>query len=479
MFGPTLANAFREVKQTFDPEGILNPGKIIDTPGFRENLRLAPDAKTWEPVTHLDFTFEGGMAAAADQCNGQGACRKHEGGMCPSYMVTREEEHSTRGRANLLRLTFTGAIPHEELTGDRLFEALDLCVECKACAAECPTGVDMAKLKYEVLAQRNKVRGVPLRARVFANIALISRLTAPFGRVANLVGSLPPARSVMSRFVGFAAERPLPAFASQTFPKWFKRRTPSEMHRSRGIRGDAVLFHDTFTDYYHPEVGRAAVRILEALGYNVIIADRTACCGRPAISKGLLPTAKRWAAQNVEALRHYAERGVPIIGTEPSCLLTFRHEYPELLGDSAAKTLAEHSFMLDEFILKLAEEEPEAVKAAFRDDLTQDILLHAHCHQKASIGADPTLQMLRLVPGYTASLVDTSCCGMAGSFGVEAEQYDISREMGALRLFPAVESAGEDTAIAITGVSCRQQIGHFTSRKPRHAIEILADALRE
>ena len=167
MFGPTLTNAFREVKQTFDPDGLLNPGKIIDTPGFRENLRLAPDAKTWEPITHLDFSFEGGFAAAADQCNGQGACRKHEGGMCPSYMVTHEEEHSTRGRANLLRLAFSGALPHEELTGDRLFEALDLCVECKACAAECPTGVDMAKLKYEVLAQRNAgPRRAPASARL-------------------------------------------------------------------------------------------------------------------------------------------------------------------------------------------------------------------------------------------------------------------------------------------------------------------------
>lgn len=479
MFGPTLTNAFREVKHTFDPDNLLNPGKIIDTPGFRENLRLPPDAKTWEPVTYLNFDFEGGFAAAADQCNGQGACRKHEGGMCPSYMVTHEEEHSTRGRANLLRLTFSGALPHDELTGDRLYEALDLCVECKACAAECPTGVDMAKLKYEVLAQRNKARGVPIRARFFANINTISKLTAPVGRIANLVGSLPPARRVMSRIVGFAPQRPLPAFAPQTFPKWFKRRNAADMHRSRGIRGDAVLFHDTFTDYYHPEVGQATVRILEALGYNVIIAERTACCGRPAISKGLLPTAKRWAAQNVEALRHYAERGVPIIGTEPSCLLTFRHEYPELLTDPAAKTLAAHTFMLDEFILKLAEEEPEAVRAAFRDDLSLNVLLHAHCHQKASIGADPTLEMLRLVPGYRATLVETSCCGMAGSFGFETEHYDISREMGSLRLFPAVEAADKDTAIAITGVSCRQQIGHFTSRKPRHAIELMADALRK
>src|SRR5690606_38151691 len=188
---------------------------------------------------------------------------------------------------------------------------------------------------------------------------------------------------------------------------------------------------------------------------------------------------KRWAAQNLEALRHYAERGVPIIGTEPSCLLTFRHEYPELLDDPATKMLAENTFMLDEFVLKLASEEPEAVQAVFRDDMEQDILPRARGHRKASIGAAPTLKMLRLVRGYTATLVETSCCGMAGSFGFEAEHYDISRQMGSLKLFPAVENVGDDTAIAITGVSCRQQIDHFTSRKPRHAIEILADALRE
>jgi FAD/FMN-containing dehydrogenase/Fe-S oxidoreductase len=493
MFGPTLANAFREVKQTFDPKGLLNPGKIIDTPGFRENLRLQADATTWEPVTYLDFTYEHGLYAAADQCNGQGACRKHEGGMCPSYMVTLEEEHSTRGRANLLRLTMSGVLPRDDLTGDRLFEALDLCVECKACKAECPTGVDMAKLKYEVLAQRNEVRGVPLRARLFAQINTLSRLTSPFGRVANLVSRMRPLRVVMQRLTGIAAQRPLPAFASQTFPAWFKRHHDDESVRPeprrdvegraasttpRVSRGEAVFFHDTFTDYYHPEVGRAAVRILEALGYTVVLAERTGCCGRPAISKGLLPTARRWARGNVEALLPYAERGVPIVGTEPSCLLTFRDEYPDLLRDDDARTVADQSFLLDELLVKLAAEEPESVRGVFRDGLDQDILLHAHCHQKAIVGPEPTLEALRLVPGYRVSLVETSCCGMAGSFGFEAEHYEVSKAMGGLRLFPAVEAAGAGAEIAITGVSCRQQIGHFTSRKPRHAIEILADALK-
>jgi Fe-S oxidoreductase len=535
MFGPALANAFREVKRTFDPDGLLNPGKIIDTPAFGDNLRLGPETRNWKPVTYLDFTYEGGMAAAAEQCNGQGACRKDDGGMCPSFMVTREEEHSTRGRANLLRLTFSGTLPHGELHSDRLFEALDLCVECKACKAECPSGVDMAKLKYEVLAQRNQARGVPMRARVFANINLLSRLTAPFGSIANFAGRQKTLRAVMQRLAGVHAERPLPAFAKQTFPAWFRGRhvrqagkqasgqtdkpknadrmprPPTGSGRTDGdtvrgepveprvleiphpealegregqssspaSRGEAVLFHDTFTDYYHPEVGQAAVRILEALGYDVVLAARAGCCGRPAISKGMLSTAKKWAAKNVEALLPYALRGVPIVGTEPSCLLTFRDEYPELLRSDSAGIVAGQTLLLDELLVKLAKAEPELVSGIFHSDIQREVLLHAHCHQKAIVGPEPTLQALRLVPGYKVSLVETSCCGMAGSFGFEAEHYEISRAMGSLRLFPAIEGAAPGTEIAITGVSCRQQIGHFTSRRPRHAIEVLADALRQ
>jgi Fe-S oxidoreductase len=377
----------------------------------------------------------------------------------------------------------SGALPQEDLTGDRIYEALDLCVECKACKAECPTGVDMAKLKYEVLAQRHEFHGVPLRARVFAQINLISRLTSPVGRVANLISRIGPLRAVMQRVAGIASQRPLPAFASESFPSWFRKHSESEGEDSRPpgrvSRGEAVYFHDTFTDYYHPEVGKAAVRILEALGYSVVLAERTGCCGRPAISKGLLPLARRSARTNVDALLPYAKRGVPIVGTEPSCLLTFRDEYPDLLRDDASKTVAAQSLLLDELLVRLGAEEPEAVAAVFRDGLDEDVLLHAHCHQKAMVGPEPTLKALRLVPGYKVSLVETSCCGMAGSFGFEAEHYDVSKAMGSLRLFPAVEAASASTAIAITGVSCRQQIGHFTSRKPRHALEILADALKD
>ncbi len=475
MFGPQLTEAFREVKRTFDPDGLLNPGKIVDTPGFTENLRLSPRTVNWEPVTYLDFSFEGGLARAAEQCNGQGACRKLEGGMCPSYMATMEEEHSTRGRANLLRLAMAGVMPPTELTGDRVHQALDLCVECKACKAECPSGVDLAKLKYEVLAQRNRVHGVPLRARLFANIGSLAKVGSMMAPVANLAGSFGFARQLLQRYGGIHHARPLPKFASQTFPRWFKGRTVATT--STVTRGDAVFFHDTFTDNFHPEAGKAAVRVLEALGYNVVLAERTACCGRPAISKGLLETARGWARRNVQALLPYAERGVPIVGIEPSCILSFRDEYPDLLTDEASRKVASHAFLLDELITKLAAEDA-SVKDLFRDDLQREVVLHAHCHQKAIAGPEPTVNALRLVPGYKVQLVDTGCCGMAGSFGFEAEHYDISKAMGSLKLFPAVEAAAPDAEIAITGVSCRQQIGHFTSRRPRHAVEVLADALK-
>ena len=404
MFGPQLTAAFREVKQAFDPDGLLNPGKIIDTPAFGENLRLGPDTHNTEPVTLLDFSAEGGIAGAAEQCNGQGACRKLDGGMCPSFMVTKDEEHSTRGRANLLRLTLAGVLTPETLAADRLHDALDLCVECKACKAECPSGVDLAKLKYEVLSQRNLARGVPLRSRLFARIAILSRLGSHAAPLANLAARQRPLRRLLQRLGGVHAERPLPALASETFPTWF-RRHEKERAAPRSRRGEVALFHDTFTDYYHPEVGRAAVRLLEALGYEVVLAAQTGCCGRPAISKGMLGTARDWARRNVDALMPYAERGLPIVGTEPSCLLSFRDEYPDLLRDDASRAVAAQTFLLDELVANLAAED-DSIASLFRADLQRTVLLHGHCHQKALVGAEPTLAALRLVPGYSVQLID-------------------------------------------------------------------------
>ncbi|HJM74522.1 MAG TPA: FAD-linked oxidase C-terminal domain-containing protein [Dehalococcoidia bacterium] len=478
MFGPQLTEAFRELKRAFDPQGILNPGKIVDTPQIDDYLRLSPTTRNTEPPTYLDFAADGGFARAIEQCNGQGACRKMDGGMCPSYMITRDEEHSTRGRANLLRMAISSVLPPEELTGKRVFEALDLCVECKACKSECPSGVDMAKLKYEVLAQRNDEHGLPLRSRLFGSIATLSRIASATAPVSNALARLWPVRWALHRVVGIHSQRPLPAFERETFRSWFSRRA---VPTSQAPRGEVVLFDDTFTRYNHPQVGHAATRVLEALGYHVVLVDRQACCGRPAISKGMLGTAREWAAQNIEALLPYAERGVPIIGVEPSCLLALRDEYPLLVPEGAQRTaslkVAEQALLLDELIAKLADEDPSIASIFGDSDSRGAVLLHGHCHQKATAGMDSTLTALRLA-GREPELIDSACCGMAGSFGFEAEHYELSQQMGALKLFPAVEAAPRDTEVAVTGVSCRQQITHFTSRHPRHVAELLANALR-
>ena len=470
MFGPRLVEAFRETKRIFDSEGLLNPGKIIDTPPFRDNLRLSPETVNHNPPGWLDFSAEGGLARAAEMCNGQGACRKFDGGMCPSFQVTQDEEHSTRGRANLLRQVLNGAMPLEELSGDRLHDALDLCVECKACKAECPSGVDLAKIKYEVLGHRHRARGVPLRARAFANISMLLQLGSLTPRLANAVASTAMAKLVLQR-LGVHPQRPLPRVARRTFDRWFRRRTAPAP-----TRGDVVLFDDTFTNHVHPEVGISATRIIEALGYRVVRVDNRECCGRPSISKGLLDDARRLAERNVSALLEHAAAGTPIIGTEPSCLLTLRDEYPLLLRSEAASAVADRALLLDEWLA--AELERSDATRIFADEGggRGELMLHTHCHQKALAGFAHTLEALQAA-GYEPRPIDSGCCGMAGSFGFEAEHYEISRKMGELKLFPAVRGAGE-VPVAITGVSCRQQIGHFTESQPRHVVEYLAVALQ-
>ncbi len=478
MFGPRLTQAFRDLKTLWDQQGLLNPGKIVATPPFADNLRLSPATVNAQGRTELDFRPEGGLARAAEQCNGQGACRKLDGGMCPSFMVTGDEEHSTRGRANLLRQALNGVLPLEELTSERMREALDLCVECKACATECPSGVDFAKLKYEVQAQASAAHGAPLRDRAFARIRLLSALASPVAPLANAIVRPRPLRALLERLGGVSRRRPLPAFAPRSFGRWWSRRPA---RTGEAPRGEAVYLADTFTEYFHPEAGQAAVRVLEALGYAVTVVEGLRCCGRPAISKGQLGLARDWAKENVARLAPYARRGVPIVGTEPSCLLTLRDEYRDLLPhDAASATVAAQAVLLDELLARLAAEDSsvrDRFAAPEADGDAPDVLVHAHCHQKALAGAEATLRALSAA-GYRPSLIESGCCGMAGSFGFEREHYDISREMGAYRLFPAVESAPEGTPIAITGVSCRQQIGHFTTRTPRHTAELLAAHLR-
>lgn len=473
MFGSELYQAFKELKSAYDPEGTMNPGKIIETPAIRENLRIGPATRNIEVHTYLDFTEDGGFARHIEACNGQGACRRMDGTMCPSYMVTREEEHSTRGRANMLRMVVSGKLPAKELSGERLYKTLDLCIECKACKAECPSNVDMAKLKSEVLTRYHKEHGLSLRARAFGNIATLARWGQRAAPIVNAVNSLPVTRLLGERLLGISSRRPLPKLAARSFSSWFKGQKP----QTSGARGEVVYFHDTFTETMHPETGQAAVRILEALGYRVKVETQKTCCGRPLISKGQLDKAAVWARINVDALAPHAQAGTLIVGTEPSCLLTLRDEYPELLRDDASKAVASQALMLDELLVRLAKDEPEAVKAVFKGAQTP-LQVHGHCHQKAIVGTDPTLGALRLA-GFTPELIDSGCCGMAGTFGFEAEHYDISQAMGALRLFPAIEAEDKKGVdVAISGVSCRQQIDHFTSKRPRHVVEYLADALR-
>jgi FAD/FMN-containing dehydrogenase/Fe-S oxidoreductase len=470
LFGPTLYRAFCDVKRAFDPKNLMNPGKIVDCPPMTESLRTGPSYKTWAPQTVLDFSGQGGFAAAIEMCSGMGVCRKKlTGTMCPSYMATLDEVHSTRGRANALRAVLSGKVPKEEFTGKGLYDVLDLCLECKGCKAECPSNVDMAKFKYEFLSHYYTANGFPLRNRLFGRIERIHRWGSRFSRLSNWFMRVPLNRWLLERLAGIDRRRPLPTLALESFENWFRRRT-SEGTGSKGI---VVLFHDTFNTFNTPQVAIDATRFLEHAGYRVTLAERN-CCGRPLISKGMLKEAADYAAWNVESLSSYAAKGIPILGLEPSCLLTLRDEYPDLLRSDSARAVSSQSFLLEEFLLRereagrlLVDFEPNGRKA----------LHHGHCHQKALVGTAPTVAMLRWA-GYEVEEVDSGCCGMAGSFGFEKEHYDLSLAVANRRLVPAVQSADPAVEIVASGISCRQQIEHLTGRKARHLAELLWENLR-
>jgi FAD/FMN-containing dehydrogenase/Fe-S oxidoreductase len=471
LFGPTLYQAFRELKAAFDPGGIMNPGKIVDAPPMTANLRYGGRYKARQVKSFFRFGREGGFARAVEMCNGAAVCKKTlEGTMCPSYMVTREEEHSTRGRANALRAALSGHLPAEALTSSRMYEVFDLCLECKGCKAECPSNVDMAKLKYEFLAQYYAVHGTPLRARLFGHVELLNRLGCACAPLSTWMAGSPPARWLLDRFFGIHRNRTLPPFARETFTRWFARRSGE---RPVPTRGPVVLFDDTYMRYNYPELGRAAVKVLETAGFEVILADKK-CCGRPMISKGLIRQAKENAAYNVDRLSRYAEQGIPIVGLEPSCILTFRDEYPDLLDDPRAERLAKGIFLIEEFLLGL--HETGRLRLPLRSGVTS-VLLHGHCHQKALVGSSPSLELLRLLPGTRVEEVDSGCCGMAGSFGYEKEHYEMSLAIGERRLFPAIRAVDPACEIVAAGVSCRQQIAHGTGRRAKHLVEVLAEAL--
>ncbi len=471
LFGERIYQGFLDLKHALDPSNILNPGKVVNAPEITKDLRWGGEYSTTEIKTKLDFSGEGGFARAIEMCNGAGVCRKRmTGTMCPSYHATMDEEHSTRGRANALRAAISGTLPPDEFTSERMHGVLDLCLACKACKTECPSNVDMAKIKYEWLDHYYTRHGLPMSARAFGHVERLYKVGSRFARLANWGGSLAFVRWLNEWLLGVDRRRALPQFAKETFRSWFRSRKPAPR---AGHRGPAVVFDDCFLNYNYPQVGRAAVELIEAAGYEVQLADKR-CCGRPMLSKGLLDDAREVAEHNVAELDRHAKAGVPIIGCEPSCLLTLRDEYKDLVPGDAVARVAKQSWMLDEFLVDLQRRGELDIPWQATE---RGVLLHGHCHQKAHIGTRPSVEALELVPGQTVSEVNSGCCGMAGSFGFEKGHYEISERIGAERLFPAVEGAAAATEIAVTGVSCRQQIEHFTSRTPRHVAEILRDSL--
>jgi FAD/FMN-containing dehydrogenase/Fe-S oxidoreductase len=484
LFGPRIYQAFRQVKAAFDPRNLMNPGKIVDAPGPTENLRQGPHYRTLEVATALDWSRQGGFARAVELCNGSGVCRKtRTGTMCPSFMATLDEEHSTRGRANALRLVLSGVLPPEELTGERLRQTYDLCLQCKGCKAECPSNVDVAKMKAEFLYQYHQRHGVPLGTRAMAHVARWNRRAARWAPLSNWLLRLPGMGWLQEKLLGIDRRRPLPWFHRRHFRRWFARRTPARP--VAGPRPRVVLLDDCLTSYCEPAVNQAAVELLEHAGYEVVLAGLE-CCGRAAISKGLLDEAKTLAAANVARLADEARRGTPIVGCEPSCILTLADDYLDLVPGDDTRLVASRAQMIDTFLdaaMQAPSTEPDgpdlpsALHRALRAPraaMPTRVLLHAHCHQKALVGTAATRRLLQCVPGADVTLIDSGCCGMAGSFGYE--HYELSMQIGQRVLFPAVREAA-DAVVVAPGFSCRHQIAHGTGRQALHPVQYLRQFL--
>ena len=466
VFGDDLYEAFRKVKALFDPHGLLNPGVMVDAAPMTEDLRDPALPPAGALATRL--SFPGGMRAAADRCQRIGACRKTGiGVMCPSYMATREEEHATRGRANALVKALSSPDPRAAMGDERLHEILDLCLECKACKSECPLSVDMASLKAEFLSHYQDAHGVPLRSRLFGSIRALNRLGSATAPVSNLAP-----RGLLERVAGIDRRRPLPRFSRNTLIRWDRRRRRNPSPPTREL----VFLADSFTTFTEPAIGRAAIELLEAAGWSVRL-ESGGCCGRSSISKGLLDRARGMAADMTERLAPYAERGVPIVGCEPSCLLTLREEHLSLQpGNERARVVADQAKLVEELLVEAIDDgslrlDPGSRVAGSR------IVFHGHCHQKALAGTTATVELLKRVPGAEVVELDAGCCGMAGSFGFESEHYELSMQIGESRLFPALREEDAGTLVAATGVSCRQQIAHGVGREARHPVQIVREAL--
>ncbi|ONI84479.1 FAD-binding oxidoreductase [Actinosynnema sp. ALI-1.44] len=468
IFGDELYEAMRSVKHLFDPGNVLNPGKIVDAPPMTDNLRdsaLAP-AKPFE--TRLKFEVVGGMRDAADRCMNIGLCRKSTtGAMCPSYIATKQEEHATRGRANALVKALSEPDPKAALGDERLHEILDLCLMCKACKSECPMSVDMATLKAETLSHHHDRHGIPLRSRIFGSIRALNRLGSATAPLSNVPGRIKFLRRIMQRTAGIAAERPLPVFRRRNLVRWNRERRPTGP-------AQVTFLADSFTTYTEPHIGQAAIELLERAGFAVELATG-GCCGRSSFSKGLIDDAKAKAGKLIASL---ADGDTPIVGCEPSCLFTLKDETLAMMpGDARAQSVADRVKQVEELLTEAI----DAGKLNLREDswlAGRKVVYHGHCHQKAEVGTAATMALLRRIPGARIVELDAGCCGMAGSFGFEAEHYDTSMAVGSDRLFPALAAEGEDTVVAATGVSCRQQIFHGANRDAWHPIELIREVMR-
>ncbi|MCX6946100.1 MAG: FAD-binding protein [Opitutales bacterium] len=478
MVGDACYAMMRRVKETFDPSGLLNPGKIIDTPPMDTSLRHAPGHPTPDYATIFNFDATQGLLRAAEKCNGSGDCRKTErmgGTMCPSYMATRNERDSTRARANVLRHLLTNprdaARPFDS---EEIAEVMELCLSCKGCKSECPSNVDIARLKAEWQQHYHDTHGVPLRSRLVANFSRAMAAAALVPRLHNWVVTQPTLSGLLKRLTGFAPGRSLPTLPATTLRRWHAR------HANRGgpwKNGRVYLFCDEFTNFHDTRIGSQAVELLNRLGYEVIIPDHVDS-GRAHFSKGLVRAAQRLAIRNVTLLAPVITDATPLIGIEPSALLGFRDEYPDLMPPelmAPARQLAAHALLFEEFIAREIDR-GRITRAAFTTAPRQ-LKLHGHCHQKSLSSLAPAVQALSLPANYQVQIIPSGCCGMAGSFGYEAEHFALSQQIGELVLFPAVRATPEDTLLVASGTSCRHQIKDGTHRRALHPAEVLHAAL--
>lgn len=470
MFGDKIVQAFKDVKAAFDPKNLMNPGKITEGQEVLQNLRLSPEVKQNTISTFLNFEPEGGFELSVDMCNGNGLCRKKDNLMCPSFQVTHDEYDTTRARAQSFRAFVNGRMDIRDYPSDGLLDILDLCVECKGCRTECPSQVDMAKIKSEFLYQYQEKNGYSLRNQLFGHIPDIYALLSPFASFANTIQSSSLAHWILDK-LQISSQRPFPKLSKQRFSQWYSVYAKIAQTSLKEV----ILFNDSYTEFICPEVGQAAVRVLMALGYRVIVLPWK-CCGRTLLSKGMLKQARMKAKELVEVLFPYAKKGIPILGLEPSCIFTIKEDFSSLLGkDEKMATISRNSMSIDEFLFNYIKD--NSSNLPFKN-IDKKVQFHGHCHQKAHIGVESSLGVLRAVPGSDVSEIKSGCCGLAGSFGYEKEHDAFSMKIGELTLFPTIRSSMESEIIA-NGFSCRSQISHGTARSSKHLVEFLADCLKK